>query len=76
VPPGRGRALPAEPASRFLNSTGAHGAHIPPDAQPTNLERYIHQFRVGPNVEAISTLKALLPEERKPLWVGKSLVDY
>jgi hypothetical protein len=60
----------------FLNSVGAHGAFIPEDAQPPDLQRFIYQFRVGPTVEAISTLKALLPEERQPLWTGKSRVDY
>ena len=60
----------------FLNSVGAHGAYIPPDALPENLERYIYQFRVGPTVEAIGQLRALLPEERQALWAGKALVDY
>ena len=60
----------------FLNSTGAHGAHIPADAQPETLERYIYQFRVGPTTQAISMLRSMLPEERRPLWAGKALVDY
>jgi hypothetical protein len=60
----------------FLNSGGAHGAHIPEDAQPEDLERYIYQFRIGPSIEAVSMLKSKLPEERQPLWSGKSLVDY
>ena len=60
----------------FLNSTGAHGAHIPEDAQPPTLERYMYQFRVGPPIETIAMLKSLLPEERQPLWSGKALVDY
>ena len=60
----------------FLNSGGAHGAHIPEDGQPENLERYIYQFRVGPSVEAVSMLKSMLPEERQALWSGKALVDY
>jgi hypothetical protein len=60
----------------FLNSTGAHGAHIPPDAQPETLERYIYQFRIGPTADAIAMLKSKLPEERQPLWSGKALVDY
>lgn len=59
----------------FLNSVGAHGAHIPADAQPETLERYIYQFRVGPTPAAISLLKSMLPEERQPLWAGKALVD-
>jgi len=60
----------------FLNSVGAHGAHIPADAQPETLERYIYQFRVAPTPAAISMLKSTLPEERQPLWSGKTLVDY
>ena len=60
----------------FLNSTGAHGAHIPEDAQPPDLERYIYQFRVGPSMETIAMLKSKLPDERQALWTGKSLVDY
>jgi hypothetical protein len=60
----------------FLNSEGAHGAFIPPDAEPADLRRYIYQFRLGPTLEAIGTLKAMLPEERQPLWAGKALVDY
>ena len=60
----------------FLNSAGAHSAHIPADAEPETLQRYIYQFRVGPTVDAIARLKSLLPEERQPLWAGKALVDY
>jgi hypothetical protein len=60
----------------FLNSEGAHGAFIPPDAEPADLRRYIYQFRLGPTLEAIGTMKAMLPEERQPLWAGKALVDY
>ena len=59
----------------FLNSTGAHGAHIPADAQPETLERYIYQFRIGPTSDSIAMLKSMLPEERQPLWAGKALVD-
>jgi hypothetical protein len=60
----------------FLNSTGAHGAHIPAESQPEMLQRYIYQFRVGPTVDAIAKLRSMLPEERQPLWAGKALVDY
>jgi hypothetical protein len=60
----------------FLNSVGAHSAHIPADAQPATLERYIYQFRVAPPVNAVARLKSLLPEERRPLWTGKALTDY
>ena len=60
----------------FLNSVGAHSAHIPPDAEPATLQRYIYQFRVGPPVEAMNRLKSLLPEERQPLWAGKMVENY
>ena len=59
----------------LLNSVGAHGAHIPADAQPATLERYIYQFRIAPTVESMAMLKSTLPEERRPFWAGKS-ADY
>ena len=59
----------------FLNSVGAHSAHIPDDAQPETLERYIYQFRIAPTLDAMETLKAALSEDRRPLWAGKG-ADY
>ena len=59
----------------FLNSVGAHGAHIPADAEPETLERYIFQFRIAPTVESMRLLKSTLPEERVALWAGKA-ADY
>ncbi len=59
----------------FLNSHGAHGAEIPEEAQPADLQRYIYQYRVGPTKGAIQSLVATLPPDRRPLWEGK-LVDY
>jgi hypothetical protein len=59
----------------FLNSVGAHGAHIPADAEPEDLDRYIYQFRIAPTVESMAALKAALPEDRRPMWAGKS-ADY
>jgi hypothetical protein len=59
----------------FLNSNGAHGAHIPEDAEPADLQRYIYQCRVGPTPGAMRALLAMLPEERVPLWAGK-IADY
>lgn len=56
----------------LLNSVGAHGACIPDDAEPANLERYIYQFRIAPTVDSMAMLKAALPEERRPLWAGKA----
>jgi hypothetical protein len=55
----------------FLNSTGAHGARIPDDAEPADLERYIYQFRIGPGGVAIPPLMAMLPEEQRAFWAGK-----
>jgi hypothetical protein len=60
----------------FLNSVGAHGASIPPDAQPEDLERYMYQFRVGPNTKSVRAMMEALPEERKALWAGKVAADY
>ncbi len=54
----------------FLNSTGAHGASIPADAQPANLERYLYQFRLGPTNRAIADLLARMPDDRRGLWAG------
>ena len=60
----------------FLNSTGAHGAHIPADVEPETLQRYIYQFRIGPTTQAISMLTSMLPEKRRPFWAGRTQVDY
>src|SRR5438552_5773696 len=54
----------------FLNSEGAHGASIPKDAQPPNLERYIYQFRLGPTTKVINRLIALMPPEQATMWEG------
>jgi hypothetical protein len=59
----------------FLNSVGAHGAEIPADAEPADLERYLYQFRIGPTGAAINQMMSVLPEERRPLWAGKG-ADY
>jgi hypothetical protein len=69
--------VPFEPntALVFLNSRGAHGAQIPADAEPPDLERYIYQFRIGPTAESIRRLVATLPAERRELWSGK-VADY
>jgi hypothetical protein len=65
--------VPYRPNSMLvmLNSYGAHGAHIPEDAEPADLHRYIYQFRIGPSSAAIRQLTTLLTEERRPLWAGK-----
>jgi hypothetical protein len=59
----------------FLNSHGAHGASIPEDAQPADLQRYVYQFRIGPTKAAIEALVRILPPDRRGAWEGK-LVDY
>lgn len=60
----------------FLNSTGAHTARIPDDAQPADLERYTYQFRVGAERETIQYLLANLPEDRRVFWEGKVVTSY
>ena len=55
----------------FVNSRGAHGATIPPDAPP-ELERYSYQFYVAPQNEALSALVKKLPPERRKMWQNKS----
>src|SRR5215470_10621303 len=52
----------------FLNSEGAHGASIPLDAQPPDLERYIYQFRLGPTGKVIKRLTDLMPSEQATMW--------
>jgi hypothetical protein len=59
----------------FLNSRGAHGASIPDDAEPADLQRYIYQFRIGPTKAAIDALVTMLPADRRAEWEGK-LIDY
>jgi len=59
----------------FLNSCGAHGASIPEDAEPADLQRYVYQFRIGPTKAAIEALVAMLPSHRRAEWEGK-LIDY
>lgn len=63
-------------ALMFLNSTGAHTARIPDDAQPADLERYTYQFRVGAERETIQYLLANLPEDRRVFWEGKIVTSY
>jgi hypothetical protein len=55
----------------FVNSRGAHGATIPPDAPP-ELERYSYQFYVAPQNEALSALIKTLPSERRKMWQNKN----
>jgi hypothetical protein len=55
----------------LLNSTGAHGAQIPEDAEPADLQRYIYQCRIGPSAAATRALMAELSGEQAALWAGK-----
>jgi hypothetical protein len=55
----------------FMNSTGAHGATIPADA-PEGLERYIYQFRLGPNTDSKARLTNSLPAERRDFWAARA----
>ena len=59
----------------WLNSIGAHGAFIPQDVQPPDLQRYAYQFRIGPTRESISALMNLLPATRRDVWSGKLAAD-
>lgn len=52
----------------FLNSTGAHGASIPADAQPRTLERYLYQFRLGPEGQTKKVLLESMTEEARSRW--------
>ncbi len=54
----------------FLNGTGAHGASIPADAQPPDLERYLYQFRLGPTPAAIKWLLERMSPEERARWDG------
>lgn len=54
----------------FLNSQGAHGASIPKDAQPANLERYIYQFRLGPTGKIINNLLEVMSPDQAATWAG------
>jgi len=60
----------------FLNSVGAHGAHIPSDAKPANLERYAYQFRIGADRQSMKAVRATLTPEQRAFWAGKVDDDY
>jgi hypothetical protein len=51
----------------FLNSTGVHGATIPPEAPP-DLKRFVYQVQFGPNEATRESLIATLPDDRRPMW--------
>jgi hypothetical protein len=58
----------------FLNSEGAHGAMIPADAQPPDLERYLYQFRLGPHSKVINQLVQLMTPNEADKWAGAKTV--
>lgn len=75
VDPGRCELVRAVPFRAntmlvFLNSAGAHGASIPADARPPDLERYVYQFRLGPDNGTIRQLLSWMPPERRAAWAG------
>ena len=51
----------------FLNSTGVHGATIPPDA-PADLKRFVYQVQFGPDEATKEALIATLPDDRRAMW--------
>jgi hypothetical protein len=57
----------ANTALTFLNSTGAHGASIPPDA-PADTERYIYQIRIGPEKGLSSAFLDKMDEATRRKW--------
>ncbi len=69
VPGGRNSAL------IFLNSTGVHGASIPPDA-PADLERYVYQAQLSPDEATRRRLIQMLSGEKKAGWANKGNRDY
>jgi len=69
IPGGRNSALV------FLNSTGVHGASIPPDA-PADLERYVYQVQLSPDEPTRRRLIDLLAGAKKSGWANKGNRDY
>ena len=69
VPGGRNSAL------IFLNSTGVHGASIPPDA-PADLERYVYQVQLSPDDPTRRRLIDMLSGEKQVGWASKGNRDY
>jgi hypothetical protein len=67
------KVVPFKPNTMLvsLNSRGAHGATIPPDA-PADLERYTYQFYVAPLNEALSALIKSLPPAQRNRWRNKA----
>ncbi len=53
----------------FQNSKGAHGASVPADA-PASLERYVYQFRLGPDQAGMKRLLSLMAPDQRAQWSG------
>lgn len=56
----------------FLNSGGAHGVDLSPDSAPADFHRYLFQFYIAPQQEALDDLIATLPEDRQREWQDRS----
>jgi hypothetical protein len=54
----------------FMNNAGAHAASIPADEQPVTLERYVYQFRFGPDNHAIARFLSLMTPAVREAWSG------
>lgn len=59
----------------FLNSTGVHGASIPPDA-PADLERYVYQVQLSPDEATRRRLIEMLSGEKQAGWAKKGNREY
>lgn len=55
----------------FMNSGAAHGAEIPRDSSPQDLERYAYQVYIGPEQTALKALIDDLPEDRQMPWLKR-----
>lgn len=58
----------------FLNSKAIHGADIPLEEPPKELERYAYQFYIGPETQALKELVDALPAERQAAWRQRNSV--
>ena len=56
----------------FLNSHGAHGAFIPEEAEPADLERYAYQFRIGAERRSMEHFPSGLSPGQRARWGGKT----
>lgn len=54
----------------FMNSSGAHGASISPESAPSDLKRFVYQFRLGPSDSTIRHLLHHMPPLKREAWAG------